>query len=118
MGQTLATPEELAARQATLVGNFGRGIETCEGLTRLAIDLVAADRPLAEAQKFAPEVFAVTAVQVRDHAAKYWKAESLRTVVVGDLDAAGESLKGLDARALRLDAVHVDLESPGLTKQP
>jgi zinc protease len=116
MGQTLTAPEELAARQATLVGNFGRQIETRGGLAGAAIDLVARGRPLSDAQKLAPELMAVTATQVRDHAAKQWTAERLRTVVVGDLAAAGSSLSALDAQALRLDSAQLDLEAPSLKR--
>jgi zinc protease len=116
MGMTLTAPEELAARQATLVGNFGRQIETRAGLAGVAMDLVARGRPLSDAQKLAPELMAVTATQVRDHAAKQWTAERLRTVVVGDLAAAGPSLTALDPQPLRLDAAQLDLEAPGLTR--
>lgn len=114
--QTAAAPEELEARKATLVGNFGRQIETTGGLAAVALDLIARGRPLSDAQKHAPEVMAVTAAQVQDYAAKRWTPASLRTLVVGDLAAAGEALKTLDDKALVLDASQLDLEAPGLVR--
>jgi zinc protease len=116
MGQSLPEPDEMAARQATLVGNFGRQIETTGGLTAVAVDLIARGRPLSDAQTFAPQVMAVTAVQVRDFAARHWTAGSLRSVVVGDIAAAGDALKVLDPKALVLDASQLDLESARLAR--
>ena len=106
--------DELAARQATLVGNFGRQIETTAGLAQVAIDQIERGRPLEELQRLVPEVLAVTAGQVQAFAARHWTAASLRTVVVGDLSAAGDSLRSLDPKALVLESAQLDLESPRL----
>jgi len=118
MGEAVPAADELDARKATLVGNFGRQIETTGGLSAVAMDLIARGRPLSDAQKHAPEVMAVTAEQVRAYAAGHWTPASLRTVVVGDLGAAGDALKKLDDKALVLDAAQLDLEAPGLSKKP
>lgn len=116
LGQEAPTADELAARQATLVGNFGRQIETTAGLASAAINQIALGRPLDEVQQFAPQVLAVTPEQVRAFAARHWTTARLRTVVVGDLGKAGDSLKALDDKALVLRAAQLDLESAGLVK--
>lgn len=108
------TADELAARQATLVGSFGRQLETTAGLAQVAIDQIARGRPLEELQRLAPEVLAVTPTQVQAFAARHWTAGRLRTVVVGDLAAAGAGLRSLDPEALVLDAVQLDLNAATL----
>ena len=116
MGQANPTPDELSARQATLIGNFGRQIETTAGLATTVLNQVERGRPLSDLQKLAPDVLAVTAEQVKDFAARHWQADQLRTVVVGDLAAAGDVLKTQHPKALVLDATQLDLASPGLKR--
>jgi zinc protease len=53
---------------------------------------------------------------VRDFAAKHWQPAQLRTVVVGDLAAAGDSLKALDPKALVIPVDKLVLEAPGLVR--
>lgn len=114
LGQAAPSTEELAARQATLVGSFGRQIETTAGLAGLALDQVARGRPLTEIAAYAPAVLAVTPEQVQRFAAKHWAKGQWRTVVVGDLAAAGDSLKAMDPQALVLEAPALDLSSARL----
>lgn len=114
LAQDPPTADELAARQATLVGSFGRQLETTAGLAQVAIDQIARGRPLEELQRLAPEVLAVTPAQVQAFAARHWAAARLRTVVVGDLAAAGASLRSLDPDALVLDAAQLDLNTAEL----
>jgi zinc protease len=116
LGQQAPDAAELAARQATLVGNFGRQIETTAGLSAVALEQVVRGRPLAELEDYADEVLAVTPEQVRDFAARQWQPAQLRTVVVGDLTAAGDSLKALDPKALVIPVDKLVLEAPGLVR--
>lgn len=109
--------EELAARQATLVGGFARRLDTNAGIASLITTLWAGGRPLSELQRFVPEVLAVTPGQVRAFAERRWPAESLRTVVVGDFSAAPEvfeQLAAADPSTLRLQAAALDFSGPGL----
>lgn len=116
MGQELPADEELEARKAALVGGYGRQVETTGGLAAVALDLIGRDRPLSDAQTHVPEIQAVTAVQVRDYAAKQWSPMALRTVVVGDMAKAAEGLKPVADKPLTLDAKDLDLESATLVK--
>lgn len=107
LGQDAPGADELAARQATLVGNLASAMETTEGLAGLVVDILAHERPLDELQHAAHDIHAVSADQVRAYAARQWTADALRTVVVGDLAAAGAPLKALDAKARVLQAKEV-----------
>lgn len=115
--------EELAARQATLVGAFARRLETTGGLASLAISQLVQGRPLEDLGRTVDEVMAVTPGQVQAFAQMHWKSSSLRAVIAGDLKAGGESLAALlaadapggPARRLPLDAL--DLDRPNLQRE-
>jgi zinc protease len=113
------TADELAARQATLVGGFGRRLETTAGLASLLAGQWAARRPLTDLAAHVPQLLAVTPAQVQDFARRHWTASALRAVVVGDLSATGDTLAasvGSGPGALRLRMADVDFEQPGLRK--
>lgn len=110
------TADELAARQATLIGSFGRRLETTAGLSALLVNQIVSGRPLAELSTFVSGVLAVTPAQVQALARQRWPAKSLRAVVVGDLSAAGAALAALAPEALRLGAAELDLEQTSLHK--
>lgn len=118
LGQTAPADDELAARQAGLVGGFSRQIETTTGLAALGLDLAVSGRPLDEAQRHVPALLAVTPEQVRHFVASHWSAAQLRTVVVGDLGAAGPALTQLDPQARRLNAATLRLDTPDLGHAP
>ncbi|MBL8352789.1 MAG: insulinase family protein, partial [Burkholderiaceae bacterium] len=107
---------ELAARQATLVGNFGRRFETNDGVAALIVGQLAQGRPLADLADHVPALLAVTPAQVRDFARAHWPPDSLRAVVVGDLAATGDALAALAPQALKLTMAELDLEAPALRK--
>jgi zinc protease len=108
------TADELAARQASIVGGFARRLETNAGLSSLIVGQWANQRPLAALDDTVAEVMAVTPGQVRDFALKHWSAGTLRAVVVGDLGAAGATLGGDGGEVLRIAADRLDLEKAGL----
>lgn len=111
------SPDELAARQATLVGSFARRLDTPAGVAGLAIGQIVQGRPLAELATFADTVMAVTPAQVADFARRHWRAASVRAVVAGDLGAAGDSLAAVSADALRLTMDGLDLAQAGLVRR-
>ena len=109
-----AGADELAARQATLVGSFARRLETTSGLSALLVGQLAQGRPLADLVNYVPGLLAVTPAQVQAFARRHWQADGLRAVVAGDLAAAGDSLT--TPPALRLTLGELDLAQPGLRK--
>jgi len=109
--------DELAARQATLVGSFARRLETTAGLSAVLVGQLAQGRPLADLAEQVPGLLAVTPAQVQAFARQHWTAGALRAVVVGDLGAAGAGLAAAaEPKALRLTMAELDLEQPGLRK--
>ncbi len=108
------TADELAARQAMLVGSFGRRLQTTADLAALLVGQWVAGRPVANLAEHAPQILAVTAEQVQAFARRHWPANALRAVVVGDLAAAGPALTGLQPPPLRLAVAELDLEQTGL----
>ena len=110
------TADELAARQATLVGGFVRRLETAGGLAGVLAAQWAAGRPLGDLAQHVPQILAVTPAQVLDFARRHWTDGALRAVVVGDLSATGDALAASSPGALRLRMADVDLEQPGLRK--
>lgn len=106
--------DELAARQATLVGGFGRRLQTTGGLAGVLAGQWAAGRPLADLADHVPQLLAVTPAQVQDFARRHWSAGALRAVVVGDLSATGDALA--EPGALRLRMAELDLDEPALRK--
>ena len=106
--------DELAARQATLVGSFARRLETTSGLAGLIAGQWSQGRPLADLAGYVPGVLAVTPAQVQAFAQAHWGASALRAVVAGDLAAAGSSLAALAPPALRLSVDRLNLESDTL----
>ena len=108
--------DELAARQATLVGSFARRLETTSGLSALLVGQLAQGRPLVDLVNYTPGLLAVTPAQVQAFARRHWPAAGLRAVVAGDLAAAGDSLATQTPPALRLTLGELDLAQAGLRK--
>lgn len=108
--------DELAARQATLVGGFARRLETNGGVSALIVNQLAQGRPLADLAAHVPALRAVTPAQVQAFARAHWAGGQLRAVVVGDLAAGGAPLAALAPQALSLKMVDLDLEQAGLRK--
>ncbi len=110
------TADELAARQASLVGGFARRLETTADLAALLMGQWAAGRPLADLANHVPQILAVTPAQAQAFARQHWQPQALRAVVVGDLSATGDALAATTPGALRLRLADLDLEQPGLRK--
>jgi zinc protease len=117
LGSEPPNGDELAARQATLVGSFGRQLETTDSLAGVVVRQIALGLPLAALQRYVDEVMAVTPEQVRDFARAHFQPDALRAVLVIDRKAAGDTLKAIDAKALSLSLSELDLERPTLRKR-
>lgn len=117
LGREAPGAQELAARKAALIGGFGRQLDSTAGIASILIGEIERGRPLAQLRQVVPDIEAVTAEQVRDFAAQHWRADQLRTVIVGDVAASGPTLKALDPQALLIEASALDLESPTLQRR-
>ena len=114
MTQAPPGTDELAARQSNLVGSFARRLGSSGGLAALMLGQYAQGRPLDELRGYVEAVLAVTPDQVHDFARSHWRADALRAVVAGDLQAAGPALD--EPGALTLPVSALDLQAPLLTR--
>ena len=114
LGDEAPPADELAARQAALLGGFARRWETTAGIAATLASHWASGQPWAALAAYADEVQAVMPAQVRDFARRRWPAEALQAVVVGDLAAAGESLAAAAGAAWRVPLPALDFDRADL----
>jgi zinc protease len=75
---------EMAARKATLIGSFGRSVETSASLAGQIAALVAAGRSPAELPGHIAALSAVSAAEVQHYAGAHFLAAQRRIAVAGD----------------------------------
>lgn len=109
---------ELAARKATLVGSYGRSLETTAGLAGQVADLAIYNVDLAEVGRYIERVEAVTPGQIQAYAAEHLGAGGTRVVVVGDASLFGAELAKAHPQATTLAYDKLDLDSPTLQPAP
>ena len=112
--------DELVARKAALIGNFGRSIETTAGLAQALRALVVAGTPVGELAQHIAALTAVTSVDVQAFAARQLGVAGQRVVVAG---AASEFGPALQAQASAAESVLTtvtprDLERSDRTSWP
>lgn len=105
---------ELAARKATLIGGFGRSLDTTGGLAAQLGALAIYGIALDELNRFIGKVEAVSADDVAGFARRHLAGEGAHIVVVGDAGEYGEALSRLwpgvkPVAAERLDLGRADL---------
>jgi len=116
LGETAPPPDELAARQASLVGGFGRQLDTTANLAGLVGRQWTRGLPISDLNVYTERVLAVTPAQVRDFAATNWKPGSLRVVVAGDQAQSTEGLKKVAPDGVFVKLADVDFEKAALVK--
>ncbi|MCX7513293.1 M16 family metallopeptidase [Frateuria hangzhouensis] len=114
LGQAPVPADELAARKATLIGSYGRSLETTAGLADRLGALATYNVDLAEIGRYIGRVQAVTAAQVQAYARAHLDITATHVVAVGDASKFGEALRNAHPDAVRLDAAALDLDRPSL----
>jgi zinc protease len=114
LGDTRVDADELAARKATLIGSYGRRLETTAGLADQVADLATYGLPLDGIGKYVGEVQAVTPKQVEKYARKHLAADGLHVVVVGDAAQFGAAIRKDHPEAVVLQSTALDLDNPSL----
>lgn len=110
----VATPvgaAELAARKASLIGEFSRGVETTAGLGAAVKALIIAGRPLAELSQHIEALSSVGADAVQRYAAEHLGAADRRVVVAGDAASFIEALRAAAPRVSVVPAGRLDLDA-------
>jgi zinc protease len=88
--ESSVTNDELVPRKSTLTGNFGRSLETTNGLASAVGNLYSFGIPTSELNFYVSSVNAVTDAQIRDFAAKNILGGDL--VIVGDYSVFKDDL--------------------------
>lgn len=113
LGSMRVPADELAARKATLIGAYGRRLETTEGLADQVAELAIYGVKLDQLGTYIAQVQAVTPGQVERYAHKHL-AQHSSVVVVGDAAAFAGTIRKEHPRATLLESTALDLDSPDL----
>lgn len=117
LGDARVSDAELAARKATLIGGYGRSLETTAGLAAQVGELAIYGVKLDGIGKYIARVQAVTPKEIEKYAAKHLDADHSHVVVVGDADQFAAAIRKAHPHAELLEASALDLDSP-LLRQP
>lgn len=102
--------DELAARKATLIGDFSRSVETTAGLGAAVKSLVVAGLPPDDLRTRIQSLSAVTAADVQRYAAARTGAAGRRVVVAGESTKFTDALQAASPGLLRVPAAKLDLD--------
>ena len=110
LGSTPVPAAELAARQATLIGSFGRDVETTSGIAGQLTQLAAFNIPLEKLQSYVADIAAVTPEQVQTEAKTLFDPKAASIVVVGDGSVFFNGLKKKrpDVQRIPIDKLNLD----------
>ena len=116
LGSTRVSDAELSARKSTLIGGYGRSLETTAGLAAQVGELAIYGVKLDEIGKYVAQVQAVTPKQIESYADKHLVAADSHVVVVGDASQFAAAIRKAHPKAELVEASALDLDSPTLKK--
>ena len=101
---------DMAPRKATLIGEFGRTLETVDGLGSLVANLALYDLPLSDLASYAADVNAVTPEAIQSAVREHIPADRASVVVVGDAQVFLEQLRAAhpNVEVVPLSALNLD----------
>jgi zinc protease len=114
LGQAEATPAEFGARQANLIGSFGRDVETASGISGQLALLATFGLPLEKLSSYVADVAAVTPAQAKAVAGRLYDPKNATLVVVGDGTVFFNALKKKHANVERIPIDKVNFDSATL----
>lgn len=114
IGSTDATPTELAARKASLIGDFGRDVETTAGVAGQLSALALYGLPPSELNSYVDDVNGVSAAQVRAAGARYFDPDHADFVIAGDARIFFDGVRRHHRNAERISVEDLDLDSGAL----
>jgi len=116
LAETAVASDELIPRKSTLTGNFGRRLETTNGLAAAVGELYSFGISPNELNSYVSNVNAVTDAQIRDFASKNLLGGDL--IIVGDYsvfkDDLAKRFPGMKIDVIKAD--DLDLSKPDLRK--
>jgi zinc protease len=118
LGTTRVAAPELAARKATMIGSYGRSLETTSGLATQIARLAVYGIKLDVIGHYVQRVQAVTPRQIEKYAQAHLAVKSSKVVVVGDVAQFGDAIRQAHPQAQVLQSGMLDLDSPRLRSTP
>jgi len=104
-----ASAEELTARKSSLIGDYGRNVETADGLGGELENLAVYGVDLSEVRSYPDKVLAVTADQVQAFAHDVLQPAGASTIVVGD---GKQFIDALKAKSPDLEVIPITAFDP------
>lgn len=114
MGTERVPVTELDARKASLIGEFGRSIETTDGLAGFFAELVTEGVPLSEINRYTAAILAVTPDQVLAVSKELIDPARASTIIVGDAKQFVPDLRKAVGPIDVVPASRLDLDSATL----
>lgn len=114
LGSVRVSADELAARKATLIGGYGRSLETTAGLAAQVADLAIYGVKLEQIGRYIAQVQAVTPRQIEKYAHRHLGVGDTKVVVVGDAGQFAAAIRKAHPQAVLLESTALDLDSSGL----
>lgn len=108
------TEADMAPRKATLTGDFGRTLETVDGLGSLVANLALYDLPLSSLASYAADVNAVTPEAIQSAVREHIPADRASVVVVGDASVFIEQLRAAHPNVEVIPLTALNLDSAAL----
>ncbi len=110
LGQAPPAPAEIGARQANIIGSFGRSVETASGISGQIALFASFGLPLDGLKTFVSDVEAVTPEKAQAVAARIYDPKNANVVVVGDGEVFFKALKKArpDAQRIPIDKLNLD----------
>lgn len=103
---------ELASRKATLIGSYGRSLQTTAGLAAQVAALAVYDIPLDAMSQYVDRVQAVTPRQVQAYARRHLDGAQVSVVVVGDAAQFTAAITKAHPQSRQLAATLLHLDDP------
>ena len=110
------TEAELTPRKAVVIGNFGRSLETTEGLVAQVASLALYGLSLDEINRYITSVQAVTPAQIQKFAGSRLGAKDAHIVIVGDAKEFLEPLRKQFSNVEVIKREELDLNTGKLRK--
>ncbi len=114
VGDELIPADELNARKASLIGDFGRDVETTAGVAGQISTFALYGLPPERLSTYVADINAVTPEQARAAAAQYFDASRADLVIAGDAQVFYNNLRRVRPNAERIPATELNLDSATL----
>ena len=114
LGAEPVPADELTPRTSTLTGEYGRSLETNDGLAARLAGWAAQDVPLATLNAYVTDVLAVRPDAVQKFAREHLRSAETSVVIAGHAESMRASLGDAFKDAEIIPQKALDLDSPGL----